>query len=98
MEACCTCARLLSDVPVYSEKTEKYLPQDRRLECCGRVICGDCLHASLPVTLSQQPHVPLTRLCSSRRTSASKHIAPTAKCPPRPPPSHSASGIHHLTP
>ncbi|KAB5570683.1 hypothetical protein GE09DRAFT_1283739 [Coniochaeta sp. 2T2.1] len=43
MEACCTCARLLSAVPLYSDKTEKLLPQDRRLECCGRVICGDCL-------------------------------------------------------
>ncbi|OIW33485.1 hypothetical protein CONLIGDRAFT_628391 [Coniochaeta ligniaria NRRL 30616] len=43
MEACCTCARLLSAVPIYSEKCEKLLPQDRRLECCSRVICGDCL-------------------------------------------------------
>ncbi|KAH8909646.1 hypothetical protein BR93DRAFT_924627 [Coniochaeta sp. PMI_546] len=44
MEACCTCARLLSAVPIYSEKSEKILPRDRRLECCRRVICGDCLH------------------------------------------------------
>lgn len=44
MEACCTCARLLSAVPAYAEKSEKLLPRDRRLECCGRVICGDCLH------------------------------------------------------
>ncbi|KAJ9132666.1 Thiamine biosynthetic bifunctional enzyme [Coniochaeta hoffmannii] len=43
MEACCTCARLLSAVPLYSEKSEKLVPQDRLLGCCRRTICGDCL-------------------------------------------------------
>ncbi|KAI9721715.1 MAG: hypothetical protein M1812_002050 [Candelaria pacifica] len=43
-EACCTCARLLSSIsPQYDEKTEKPISQDRRLECCGRLICGNCI-------------------------------------------------------
>lgn len=43
-EACCTCATLLSVIsPQYDEKTEKPTLQDRRLECCGRVICGNCI-------------------------------------------------------
>ena len=41
-EACCTCARLLSAVPRISA-TEKPLPDDRRLGCCSRVICSDCI-------------------------------------------------------
>ncbi|KAF6238488.1 hypothetical protein HO173_003456 [Letharia columbiana] len=41
---CCTCATLLSVIsPQYDEKTEKPTVQDRRLECCGRVICGKCI-------------------------------------------------------
>ncbi|KAJ9150817.1 Thiamine biosynthetic bifunctional enzyme [Pleurostoma richardsiae] len=43
MEACCTCATLLSKVPRHSE-SEKPLPHDRRLACCTRVICGLCVH------------------------------------------------------
>ena len=43
-EVCCTCARQLSAIaPQYDEKTEKPTEQDRRLECCGRVICGNCI-------------------------------------------------------
>ncbi len=43
-EACCTCARLLASIaPQYDEKTEKALGQDRRLDCCNRVICGQCM-------------------------------------------------------
>ncbi|KAL3425996.1 hypothetical protein PVAG01_02787 [Phlyctema vagabunda] len=44
-EACCTCATPLSKVsPLYDEKTEKPVALDRRLDCCGRVICGNCIH------------------------------------------------------
>jgi hypothetical protein len=41
-EGCCTCATLLKNIlPQYVEKSEK--PKvDRRLDCCGRVICGNC--------------------------------------------------------
>ena len=45
--ACCTCAQLLAHVsPVYDEKTEKPKAQDRRLDCCERVICGNCIHSN----------------------------------------------------
>ncbi|ORY63422.1 uncharacterized protein BCR38DRAFT_345664 [Pseudomassariella vexata] len=43
-ESCCTCATLLIQVPRYSECSEKPVPADRQLECCPRVICGNCLH------------------------------------------------------
>ena len=47
-EACCTCASLLSVIsPEYDEKTEKPVAQDRRLDCCGRVICGKCIAVRL---------------------------------------------------
>ncbi|KAL8995194.1 MAG: hypothetical protein Q9169_005027 [Polycauliona sp. 2 TL-2023] len=43
-EACCACAALLSNIlPQYDEKTEKRVAQDRRLDCCGRMICGNCI-------------------------------------------------------
>ncbi|TDZ24201.1 hypothetical protein Cob_v002895 [Colletotrichum orbiculare MAFF 240422] len=43
-ESCCTCAKLLTSVPRYHPSTEKPLPDDARLECCSRVICGNCIH------------------------------------------------------
>ncbi|KAH8663673.1 hypothetical protein BGZ60DRAFT_73140 [Tricladium varicosporioides] len=44
-EACATCARYLSHIPPpYCEKFEKSAVYDRRLDCCGRVICGDCIY------------------------------------------------------
>ncbi|KAG4444066.1 hypothetical protein IFR05_000419 [Cadophora sp. M221] len=43
-ECCCTCATLLKNVlPQYDEKSEKPKAHDRRLECCERVICGNCI-------------------------------------------------------
>lgn len=43
-ESCCTCATLLKNVlPQYDEKSEKPKALDRRLDCCGRVICGNCI-------------------------------------------------------
>lgn len=62
MEACCTCARLLTAVPLYSEKSEKLIPQDRRLECCGRTICGDCLLVRPPFPTTTPPCAMLTRV------------------------------------
>ncbi|KAF4632383.1 hypothetical protein G7Y89_g5736 [Cudoniella acicularis] len=44
-ESCATCARYLSHIPPpYDEKSEKPICYDRRLDCCSRVICGDCIH------------------------------------------------------
>ncbi|KAL2129122.1 hypothetical protein VTI74DRAFT_8199 [Chaetomium olivicolor] len=42
--ACCTCATLLTAGSRVSTSSEKPLPDDRRLDCCGRIICGDCIH------------------------------------------------------
>ncbi|RYP79114.1 hypothetical protein DL771_000092 [Monosporascus sp. 5C6A] len=44
MEPCCTCAQLLSAAPRYDASSEKPLPDDRRVECCGRIICGSCVY------------------------------------------------------
>ncbi|KAK5627881.1 hypothetical protein RRF57_003596 [Xylaria bambusicola] len=41
--SCCTCATPLTEVPRLAE-TEKPFPSDRELECCGRAICGPCIH------------------------------------------------------
>ncbi|KAH8673670.1 hypothetical protein BX600DRAFT_433284 [Xylariales sp. PMI_506] len=43
MEACCTCATLLSQIPGHDDASEKPPPPDRRLECCPRTICGKCI-------------------------------------------------------
>lgn len=43
IEACCTCATLLSSIPpTYDEKTEKPTVHKRRLDCCSRAICARC--------------------------------------------------------
>ncbi|KAF1811762.1 hypothetical protein P152DRAFT_398815 [Eremomyces bilateralis CBS 781.70] len=43
-ESCCTCAAFLSSIPpTYDEKTEKPAQHERRLGCCGRVICSRCI-------------------------------------------------------
>ncbi|KAL2181672.1 uncharacterized protein P884DRAFT_281868 [Thermothelomyces heterothallicus CBS 202.75] len=44
--ACCTCASLLPAVPRVSgsSPSEKPVPDGRRLSCCGRIICGVCIH------------------------------------------------------
>ncbi|PQE02972.1 thiamine biosynthetic bifunctional enzyme protein [Rutstroemia sp. NJR-2017a BVV2] len=47
---CCCCARSLSHIPpLYTdEKSEKpqFVPSDRSLPCCGRTICGNCIHGN----------------------------------------------------
>lgn len=43
MESCCTCASILSSTPHSAPESEKPFPQDRRVSCCARVICGKCL-------------------------------------------------------
>ena len=46
-EACCTCAKSLSFLaPHFNEKTEKPKAQDRRLDCCGRIICSACIDSN----------------------------------------------------
>ncbi|CVL08042.1 hypothetical protein LB506_002851 [Fusarium annulatum] len=43
MESCSTCATILSSTPAYT-KEKLSLPQDRRVACCARIICGKCIH------------------------------------------------------
>lgn len=43
MESCCTCATVLSEVPRYSESAKKTAAH-RILECCPRIICGNCIY------------------------------------------------------
>lgn len=53
--SCCTCAKLLSALPHHakestsenSEKSPAPLPEPRRLGCCGRTICGICIHVRI---------------------------------------------------
>lgn len=40
-EACCICSSLLD---TYDVHTEKPIIPERRLECCGRVICARCVN------------------------------------------------------
>ncbi|KAF5248401.1 hypothetical protein FANTH_5936 [Fusarium anthophilum] len=42
MESCSTCAIILSSTPAYTEE-KLSLPQDRRVACCARIICGKCI-------------------------------------------------------
>lgn len=60
-ESCCTCATVFSDIPsaaddddgpsvILETKNEKQVsaPDDRRLGCCSRVICGRCINVFCP--------------------------------------------------
>jgi len=67
MDACCTCATLLSAAPRFSE-TEKPLPENRQLPCCARVICGYCIHACSLHTVSIVLYPAL--LCPAPRAAA----------------------------
>ena len=74
--SCCTCATLLTEVPRLAE-SEKPFPSARQLDCCGRAICGCCIHvchlhcrlrlrptvmAGFTANLLQQIRSTLTRL------------------------------------
>ncbi|OHF02664.1 hypothetical protein CORC01_02060 [Colletotrichum orchidophilum] len=84
-EACCTCAKLLRSVPRYSTATEKPLPDDRRLGCCARVICGSCIHDNSRFA-SYCPY------CQT--SSAPSTLPPNLKDPPS---YTSSQPTHHLS-
>ncbi|OBR14027.1 Thiamine biosynthetic bifunctional enzyme [Colletotrichum higginsianum IMI 349063] len=92
-EACCTCAKLLATVPRHSTATEKPLPDDRRLECCSRVICGNCIHNN-PRFASYCPY------CQT--SSAPSVLPPSLRDPPSytsyPPTHHLSSGAPAAAP
>lgn len=54
-ESCCICAKMLADIPpLYNEKSEKPIAVDRNLPCCGRVVCGNCIHVRHPLRNARQ--------------------------------------------
>ncbi|KAK3504642.1 hypothetical protein B0T13DRAFT_443765 [Neurospora crassa] len=85
--ACCTCAKLLHLVPRFVQETEKPLPDDRRLSCCGRVICGNCIYNN-PRFSSYCPYCQ-TPSSSSSSSSSSSYLTPiNPRGPKYRPPSH----------
>ncbi|PSR93952.1 hypothetical protein BD289DRAFT_428371 [Coniella lustricola] len=66
-EACCTCATIIRDSrdamssARLDTNTEKQYsnPQDRRLDCCARVICGNCIDTN-PRFASYCPYCQLS--------------------------------------
>lgn len=101
-EACCTCATIICDYPTsFETKNEKQAstPDDRRLDCCSRVICATCIHVCHMLSLPS-PSAQETRLlwdcwetgyarradkAPDRKTPASPPTAPTARSQPIPP-------------
>ncbi|KAK0722374.1 hypothetical protein B0T26DRAFT_644203 [Lasiosphaeria miniovina] len=85
---CCTCTTLLSDVPRLSAASEKPLPDNRRLEdCCGRVICGEC------IILSRRG------LCCNtlQKNPRFGGYCPFCQTAPSSSPSPSSSSAHHVS-
>ncbi|KAL0931727.1 uncharacterized protein CTRU02_212680 [Colletotrichum truncatum] len=98
--ACCTCAKLLNFVPRYHSSTEKPLPDDRRLDCCGRIICGDCIHNN-PRFASYCPYcqtssAPSVLPVNLKDPPLYTSLAPTHQlssgAPSAPPPPYTANG------
>ncbi|WPJ63068.1 hypothetical protein SMAC4_13617 [Sordaria macrospora] len=87
-DACCTCATLLSSVPRFVPDTEKPLPDDRRLSCCGRVICGNCIYNN-PRFSSYCPY------CQTPSSSSSASYPIGTSPNPRGPKYRSAPSHHH---
>jgi len=78
-EACCTCATLLSTIsPQYDEKSEKPKALDRRLECCGRVICGSCISNNPRFST----HCPFCQISTAPSTLPPRLRDPPAYTPP----------------
>jgi hypothetical protein len=90
-EACCTCATLLSNItPLYDERSEKPTALDRRLDCCGRVICASCIY----VCHSTMPVLPNSNSNNNRIIPALEHTVRSAKSPRIP----KTATIHHAAP
>ena len=94
-EACCTCAALLSSItPQYDEKTEKPKAVDRRLHCCGRVVCAKCIHVG---SMSSNFGLLIIDL-SPRKMRDSLNTVPIVRFRRRLHLCHKASVTHQLTP
>ncbi|KAK3399095.1 hypothetical protein B0T20DRAFT_392116 [Sordaria brevicollis] len=75
LDACCTCATLLSSVLRFHPGTEKPLPDDRQLSCCDRVICGSCIYNN-PRFSSYCPYCQTPSSSSSSSTPANPRSGP----------------------
>ncbi|KAK4216100.1 hypothetical protein QBC37DRAFT_280265 [Rhypophila decipiens] len=78
--ACCTCATLLSQTPRVapsssSSEKQRPLPDNRPLDCCGRVICGSCIHKN-PRFDTYCPY------CQTSSSSTPASFTPRVKEPP----------------
>ncbi|KAK8089343.1 hypothetical protein PG997_004304 [Apiospora hydei] len=100
MESCCTCATLLSQVPRHGA-SEKPLPEHRYLECCPRVICGNCLHKNerfndyCPYC---QISVAPTTLPQGLKEPPSYNAVATGSAESMPPPPYTASASRQVDP
>ncbi|KAL2164500.1 hypothetical protein VTH06DRAFT_3716 [Thermothelomyces fergusii] len=96
---CCTCASLLPVVPRVSSSpspSEKAIPDDRRLSCCGRIICGICLQTNprfssyCPYCQTSGAPPPPRDGASERRPRQSEAAAEAQPASEHPPPPYSA--------
>ncbi|KAH6850191.1 hypothetical protein B0I37DRAFT_444259 [Chaetomium sp. MPI-CAGE-AT-0009] len=94
--ACCTCASLLAAVSRVSSSSEKPLPDDRRLDCCGRTICGACIHRNrrflsyCPYCQTSNQSFPSSRLSGPPRKSKAEDESEAATVTESEPPPYSA--------
>ncbi|PTD10039.1 hypothetical protein FCULG_00008085 [Fusarium culmorum] len=96
MESCSTCATILSSTPAYT-KEELSLPQDRRVACCSRIICGKCIHVRhLSLPLSRMTAAAYFTAAGPERPPAYSSSSSTAHIPGAPPPYSAASTTQHV--
>jgi LysM repeat protein len=88
MEYCCTCATDLSSPSLTTKGKAPW--ENRKLDCCGRVICGRCIHdnerfaiycpycqiSSIPLSLPQGLKDPPSYSSSVSRTAAASDAPP----------------------
>ncbi|EYB27296.1 hypothetical protein SNK05_008655 [Fusarium graminearum] len=99
MESCSTCATILSSTPAYT-KEELSLPQDRRVACCSRIICGKCIHKNERFAdycpYCQVSTVPTSLPQGLKDPPAYSSSSSTAHVPGAPPPYSAASTTQHV--
>ncbi|KAK4163513.1 thiamine biosynthetic bifunctional enzyme [Cladorrhinum sp. PSN259] len=89
--ACCTCATLLSNTAPRISSTSEKPVSDRTLDCCSRIICGDCIDKT-PRFLTYCPYCQTSgRISSSASSSSASRSRLTSPPPYSPPPSVTTS-------
>ena len=81
-ESCCTCAKLIKNILLqYDEKSEKPKALDRRLDCCGRIICGNCIaDNSRFATYCRNATLPKHRSLLTMQALSVKSQQPRLRC------------------